>query len=141
MEKRHNYLRKVRLNIFSSFCAEFHRFFSLPSRSLSWLLFTSSRMTFLTSRVSCWLVLPCSRMISLSLICLILALQRFVNGFSFFCLTCLVLQVVVAIVDVAYGGDNGFSQAIELAADHLLNVRYVAEKKLLSKFFGKHKRI
>ena len=38
-------------------------------------------------------------------------------------------------MDVAYGGENGFSQAIELASESLLNVRYVAERKLLSKLF------
>lgn len=36
---------------------------------------------------------------------------------------------------MAYGGENGFSQAIELASESLLNVRYVAERKLLSKLF------
>jgi hypothetical protein len=44
-------------------------------------------------------------------------------------------KVVVAIVDVAYGGENGFSQAIDLASESLLNVRYVAERKLLSRLF------
>ena len=44
-------------------------------------------------------------------------------------------KIVVAIVDVAYGGENGFSQAIDLASESLLNVRYVAEQKLLSKLF------
>lgn len=44
-------------------------------------------------------------------------------------------KVVIAIVDVAYGGENGFNQAIELAADSLTNVRFVAEKKLLGKMF------
>lgn len=44
-------------------------------------------------------------------------------------------KVVVAIVDIAYGGENGFNQAIELASESLLNVRFVAEKKLLSRLF------
>jgi len=44
-------------------------------------------------------------------------------------------KVVVAIVDVAYGGENGFNQAIELASESLTNVRYVAEKKLLGRLF------
>jgi len=43
--------------------------------------------------------------------------------------------IIVAIVDVSYGGDNGFNQAITLAADSLLNVKFVAEKKLISEFF------
>jgi len=45
------------------------------------------------------------------------------------------LNIVVKIVDVSYGGENGFNQAITLSADSLLNVKFVAEKKLLSKFF------
>jgi peptide chain release factor subunit 1 len=44
-------------------------------------------------------------------------------------------KIVVAIVDIAYGGEKGFNQAIDLASESLLNVRYVAEKKILSKFF------
>ena len=35
---------------------------------------------------------------------------------------------VIKIVDVSYGQENGFSQAITLAADALQNVRFVAEK-------------
>lgn len=44
-------------------------------------------------------------------------------------------ETVIKIVDVSYGGENGFSQAITLAADALANVKFVAEKKLISKFF------
>lgn len=44
--------------------------------------------------------------------------------------------IVVKIVDVSYGGENGFSQAIELAAESLSNVRFVREKKLLAKYFN-----
>jgi peptide chain release factor subunit 1 len=33
------------------------------------------------------------------------------------------------------GGENGFSQAIELSADTLANVKFVQEKRLISKFF------
>jgi peptide chain release factor subunit 1 len=33
------------------------------------------------------------------------------------------------------GGENGFNQAIELAADMLSNVKFVQEKRLISKFF------
>ena len=43
--------------------------------------------------------------------------------------------VVVAVVDVSYGGENGFNQAIELASDSLANVKFVAEKKLVGRFF------
>jgi len=42
---------------------------------------------------------------------------------------------VIKIVDVSYGGENGFNQAIELAADALSNVKFIQEKKLISNFF------
>lgn len=42
---------------------------------------------------------------------------------------------VLNIVDVSYGGENGFNQAIELAADTLANVKFVQEKKLLNQYF------
>lgn len=45
------------------------------------------------------------------------------------------LPIVAKVVDVSYGGENGLSQAITLAADALSNVKFVAEKKLVSKFF------
>jgi len=46
-------------------------------------------------------------------------------------LSCKILKVV----DVSYGGDNGFNQAIELSAEVLSNVKFIQEKKLISKFF------
>ncbi|KAG0125148.1 peptide chain release factor eRF1/aRF1 [Tuber indicum] len=47
------------------------------------------------------------------------------------------LQVkIIKIVDVSYGGDLGFIQAIELAEETLGNVKFVQEKKLISKYFG-----
>lgn len=45
-------------------------------------------------------------------------------------------SVVVKVVDVSYGGENGFNQAIELAADALTNVKFIREKKLLSAYFA-----
>lgn len=45
------------------------------------------------------------------------------------------VPMIVKIVDVSYGGENGFNQAITMAADALLNVKFVAEKRLISKFF------
>ena len=42
--------------------------------------------------------------------------------------------LIIARVDVSYGGENGFSQAITLAADSLSNVKFVMEKKIISKF-------
>lgn len=44
-------------------------------------------------------------------------------------------KIVIKMVDVSYGGENGFNQAIELAADALANVKYVREKKLLTAYF------
>ena len=43
--------------------------------------------------------------------------------------------IILKIVDVSYGGDNGFNQAIELSAEVLTNVKFVQEKKLISTFF------
>mmetsp|Transcript_15663 Transcript_15663/g.30280 ORF Transcript_15663/g.30280 Transcript_15663/m.30280 type:complete len:454 (-) Transcript_15663:163-1524(-) len=43
--------------------------------------------------------------------------------------------VVIQLVDVSYGGENGFNQAIELAQDALANVKFVKEKKLITNFF------
>jgi peptide chain release factor subunit 1 len=42
---------------------------------------------------------------------------------------------VIKTVDVSYGGENGFSQAIELCAETLANVKFIQEKKLISKYF------
>jgi peptide chain release factor subunit 1 len=44
-------------------------------------------------------------------------------------------SIVVAIVDVSYGGDNGFNQAIEISSESLSNVRFVQEQKLICRFF------
>lgn len=38
-------------------------------------------------------------------------------------------------VDVSYGGENGFNQAIELAAESLQNVKFIQEKKLIGRYF------
>jgi len=43
--------------------------------------------------------------------------------------------IVIKIVDVSYGGENGFNQAISLAEDALSNVKFVEEKNLISKYF------
>lgn len=44
-------------------------------------------------------------------------------------------KVVVAVVDVSYGGENGLNQAIEASAEALGNVKFVQEKRLISGFF------
>ncbi|KAJ1460187.1 peptide chain release factor eRF1/aRF1 [Pelagophyceae sp. CCMP2097] len=45
------------------------------------------------------------------------------------------LKIVIKSVDVAYGGESGFNQAIELSAETLGSVKLVQEKKLLQKYF------
>ncbi|KAJ3087644.1 Electron transfer flavoprotein alpha-subunit [Quaeritorhiza haematococci] len=42
---------------------------------------------------------------------------------------------IIKLVDVSYGGENGFNQAIELSAEILQNVKFIQEKKLIQKYF------
>lgn len=42
---------------------------------------------------------------------------------------------VIKVVDVSYGGENGFNQAIELSAEVLANVKFIQEKQLIGKYF------
>uniref|UniRef100_A0A914C3Q9 Eukaryotic peptide chain release factor subunit 1 n=1 Tax=Acrobeloides nanus TaxID=290746 RepID=A0A914C3Q9_9BILA len=42
---------------------------------------------------------------------------------------------IIKTVDVSYGGENGFNQAIELSADALQNVKFIQEKKLIQAYF------
>ncbi|KAG6550034.1 hypothetical protein Mapa_008548 [Marchantia paleacea] len=42
---------------------------------------------------------------------------------------------VLNVVDVSYGGENGFNQAIELSAEILSNVKFIQEKRLIGKYF------
>ena len=44
-------------------------------------------------------------------------------------------EKVITTVDVSYGGENGFNQAIELSAEKLGDVKFIQEKKLICKFF------
>ncbi|CAO3670044.1 unnamed protein product [Rhizopus stolonifer] len=43
---------------------------------------------------------------------------------------------IVKIVDVSYGGENGFNQAIELSAESLSNVKFIQEKRLIGEYFS-----
>ncbi|KAL3937699.1 MAG: hypothetical protein SGBAC_007247 [Bacillariaceae sp.] len=43
-------------------------------------------------------------------------------------------KIVLKMVDVSYGGLNGFNQAIELSADTLSSVKLMKEKKLLQQY-------
>lgn len=42
---------------------------------------------------------------------------------------------VLKIVDVSYGNESGFNQAIELSSDCLQNVKFIQEKKLIGRYF------
>ncbi|WVZ98289.1 hypothetical protein U9M48_043751 [Paspalum notatum var. saurae] len=42
---------------------------------------------------------------------------------------------VVKMIDVSYGGESGFNQAIEMSAEVLSDVKFVQEKKLIGKYF------
>ncbi len=43
--------------------------------------------------------------------------------------------ILLRVSKTCAGGENGFNQAIELSADTLANVKFVQEKRLISKFF------
>lgn len=43
-------------------------------------------------------------------------------------------KIVIKMIDVSYGGENGFNQAIELSADTLGTVKLMKEKKLLQRY-------
>ena len=44
-------------------------------------------------------------------------------------------KIILKLVDVSYGGENGFNQAIDLSAECLSEVKFIQEKKLMSKYF------
>lgn len=43
---------------------------------------------------------------------------------------------IIKLVDVSYGGEAGFNQAIELSADALVDCKFIHEKHLLMKYFA-----
>ena len=43
--------------------------------------------------------------------------------------------IIISTVDVSYGGESGFNEAIDLSSDVLTNVKLVQEKKVISTFF------
>ncbi|PWZ45809.1 Eukaryotic peptide chain release factor subunit 1-2 [Zea mays] len=45
---------------------------------------------------------------------------------------------ILNVVDVSYGGENVFNQAIELFAEILANVKFIQEKKLIGKYILKN---
>jgi len=42
---------------------------------------------------------------------------------------------IIKFVDVSYGGENGFTQAIDLSSECLANVKFIQEKQLIGKYF------
>mmetsp|Transcript_79493 Transcript_79493/g.199864 ORF Transcript_79493/g.199864 Transcript_79493/m.199864 type:complete len:439 (-) Transcript_79493:42-1358(-) len=42
--------------------------------------------------------------------------------------------LIKPLLDVSYGGENGFNQAIELASESLKNVKFIQEKRLITNF-------
>ena len=44
-------------------------------------------------------------------------------------------EKVLQVIDISYGGQSGFNQAIQMSASLLANVKLIEEKKLLEKFF------
>ncbi len=46
-----------------------------------------------------------------------------------------IIRSTIVMVTYFAGGENGFNQAIELSSDTLANVKFVQEKRLISKFF------
>jgi len=45
-------------------------------------------------------------------------------------------KIVLQTLDVSYGGENGFNQAIELSQETLRDVKYVKEKKMLTRYMA-----
>ena len=44
-------------------------------------------------------------------------------------------EKILKVVDVSYGGEHGFNQAIELSCEYLDYVNFIQEKRLLGKYF------
>lgn len=44
-------------------------------------------------------------------------------------------SIVLKTVDVSYGGENGFNQAIQFVQEDLGNIKFVKEKKILTQYF------
>tara|TARA_B110000208_G_scaffold51271_1_gene67340 strand:- start:365 stop:1717 length:1353 start_codon:yes stop_codon:yes gene_type:complete len=44
-------------------------------------------------------------------------------------------KVILSILDISYGGQNGFNQALEMSLDIMANVKLVREKKILDEYF------
>lgn len=42
--------------------------------------------------------------------------------------------MIIKILDVAYGGESGFYQAIELSSEELSNIKFIQEKQIVDRF-------
>lgn len=42
---------------------------------------------------------------------------------------------ILNVVDISYGGENNFNQAIEMSFEILANVKFIQEKRLIGKYF------
>ncbi len=48
---------------------------------------------------------------------------------------------MLKIVDISYGGESGFNQAIELASHTLAGVKFIQEKKLIQRYFDENSQV
>jgi hypothetical protein len=62
-------------------------------------------------------------------------IRIYIPAFPAFILCLFFLLQIIKLVDVSYGGENGFNQAIELSAESLSNVKFIQEKKLIGRYF------
>ena len=44
-------------------------------------------------------------------------------------------KIIMSVVDISYGGDQGLNQAIELSKSCLTNIKLVQEQQIVGKFF------
>ena len=84
----------------------------------------------------CWQVQPISKASCKHLICLTKDLRLTISvAINMAPSSTKIRRIVIKMVDVSYGGEIGFNQAIELSAETLGSVKLVQEKRLLQKFF------
>ena len=44
-------------------------------------------------------------------------------------------KIIINVLDISYGGENGLNQAIELSKASLSNIKFIKEKKILAQYF------
>lgn len=129
LEKRHNYLRKCSELATQHFITNDRVFHLFPPHFFLFLLLVVLEFFLLSSLCCCvcqpnvtGLVIAGSAEFKTELAQSDMFDQRLVPK-------------IIKIVDVSYGGESGFNQAIELSADALSNVKFVQEKKLIQAYF------